>query len=237
VCPTLSATKVEPARFMKSGPLARALRPSSALSLHRRCGAALSLAWIACSASGAGGPLGIDSTVGGDATGIFRRNNQLLLQDLTPLVVLGSALWSGDGTRFGHASWQSVDSLLIGTVTAASMKPAFGRSRPSQTTDPNQWFRGRGNNSFPSGEVMEITTAVTPYVLEYGADHPAVWALELLPLYDSVARVKSHAHWQSDALASFAIGTGIGWYTHSRPSSLTVGVLPHGLTVGWSKAF
>jgi undecaprenyl-diphosphatase len=184
-----------------------------------------------------GGPIGIDSTVGGDATGIFRRSNQVLLQDLTPLVVLGSALWAGDGTRFGHTSWQSMDSLLIGTVTAAGMKLAFSRARPSQTNDPNQWFRGHGHNSFPSGEVMEITTAVTPYVLEYGSEHPAVWALELLPLYDSVARVKSHAHWQTDVLASFAIGTGIGWYTHSRKSSLSVGVLPHGLTVGWSKAF
>jgi len=84
---------------------------------------------------------------------------------------------------------------------------------------------------------MEITTAVTPYVLEYGAERPAVWALELLPIYDSMARVKSRAHWPSDVLASFAIGTGIGWYMHSRQSSLSVGFLPHGRTVGWKKAF
>jgi undecaprenyl-diphosphatase len=84
---------------------------------------------------------------------------------------------------------------------------------------------------------MEITTAVTPYVVEYGADHPAVWALELLPVYDAIARVKSHAHWQSDVLASFAIGTGIGYYMHSRSSSISVGALPHGVTVGWEKSF
>jgi len=165
---------------------------------------------MATSAAAGGGPLGIDSTVGGNASGIFSRSNQILLQDLTPLVVVGGALWEGDGTRYGHTSWQSVDSLAAGAVTAAGMKLIFSRSRPSQTSDPNQWFKGRGHNSFPSGEVMEITTAVTPYVLEYGTDHPAVWALELLPIYDSIARVKSHAHWQSDVLASFAIGTGIG---------------------------
>jgi len=184
-----------------------------------------------------GGPLGIDHTVGGDATGIWNRRNQILLQDVTPIVVIAGALWEGDDTRFGHTSWQSVDSLLIGTVTAAGMKLVFGRSRPTQTDDPNQWFKGRGHNSFPSGEVMEITTAVTPYVVEYGADHPAVWALELLPVYDAIARVKSHAHWQSDVLASFAIGTGIGYYMHSRSSSISVGVLPHGVTVGWKKSF
>jgi undecaprenyl-diphosphatase len=211
-------------------------RPSRILSRLRMIltGA---LGFAIASAYAGGGPFGIDHTVGGDATGIWSRRNQILLQDVTPLVVIAGALWEGDDTRFGHASWQSVDSLLIGTVTAAGMKVAFGRSRPTQTNDPNQWFQGRGHNSFPSGEVMEITTAVTPYVLEYGADHPAVCALELLPIYDAIARVKSHAHWQSDVLASFAIGTGIGYYTHSRPSSISVGILPRGVTVGWKRSF
>ena len=53
---------------------------------------------------------------------------------------------------------------------------------------------------------MLVTTAVTPFVLEYGAEHPAVYALELLPLYDGIARVKSQAHWQTDVLASLASG-------------------------------
>ena len=38
---------------------------------------------------------------------------------------------------------------------------------------------------------MLVTTAVTPFVLEYGPEYPAVYALELLPLYDGIARVKS----------------------------------------------
>jgi membrane-associated phospholipid phosphatase len=198
---------------------------------------AAALGCLTAGALAAGGPLGIDTIVGGNANGIWSRNNQMLLQDVTPLVVLGVALWEGDDTRLGHTSWQSVDSLVIGAVTAAGMKIAFGRPRPTQTSDPNQWFRGSKNHSFPSGEVMEIANAVTPYVLEYGAEHPAVWALELLPVYDSIARVKSHAHWQSDVLASFAIGTGIGYYAHSRSSAISVGLLPKGVTVGWRQAF
>jgi hypothetical protein len=198
---------------------------------------ATGLAGSMLSALAGGGPLGIDSVVGGAATGIWNRRNQMLLQDATPLLVLGTALWEGDGTPLGHTSWQSVDSLVIGTVTSEGMKMAFGRSRPSQNPNPNLWFQGAHHHSFPSGEVMEITTAVTPYVLEYGADHPAVWGLELLPLYDSIARVKSHAHWQSDVLASFVMGSAIGYYTHSRASSLSVGLLPKGVTVGWKKAF
>src|SRR5450432_2787528 len=190
--------------------------------------AAATLALGAMNAAHAGGPLGIDHRLNFDDSGIWKRRNQLILQDVTPLVILAGALWDGDDTRFGHASWQSIDSMLIGT--AAGMKLAFSRSRPTQTDDPNQWFKGGGHNSFPSGEVMEITTAVTPFILEYGADHPAVYALELLPIYDAVARVKLRAHWQSDVLASFLIGTGIGVYAHSGSSSLSVGVLPHGVT-------
>lgn len=200
----------------------------------RILGAAL---MCAAASAQAGGPFGIDHRVNFDDSGIWARRNQIVLQDLTPLVVAAGALWAGDGTRYGHTSWQSIDALLIGTATSAGMKLAFSRSRPAQSDDPNQWFKGRGHHSFPSGEVMEITTAITPYILEYGADHPAVYALELLPLYDAIARVKVRAHWQSDVLASFAIGTAIGYYTHSRSSSLTVGVLPGGVTVGWKKSF
>lgn len=84
---------------------------------------------------------------------------------------------------------------------------------------------------------MAITTAVTPFVLEYGREYPAVWALELLPVYDSIARVKVRGHWQSDVLASFIIGSGIGYYAHERNSAISVGILPHGLTVGWKTSF
>ncbi len=186
----------------------------------------------------AAGPLDIDHRLGENAAnGIWSRGNQKILQGVTPLVVIAGALWEGDDTRYGHASWQAVDSLAIGAVTAAGMKVIFSRARPSQTDDPGRWFQGRGHYSFPSGEVMEITTAVTPFILEYGADHPAVWALELLPAYDAIARVKSRAHWQTDVLATFAIGTAIGYYTHSRPTAISVDLLPRGLTVGWKKSF
>ena len=191
----------------------------------------------ATSAGAASGPFGIDHTVNFDDSGIWKRRNQIVLQDATALIVVAGALWEGDDTRFGHTLWQSVDAMALGVATSTVMKRAFGRTRPAESDDPNRWFRGRGNNSFPSGEVMEITTAVTPIVLEYGAEYPAVWALELLPVYDAIARVKVKAHWQSDVLASFAIGTALGAWTHSRPSSLSVSVLPRGITIGWKKNF
>ena len=206
----------------------------------RRLGGVVAVAaaqLLAAAPAVAGGPFGIDHRINYDDSGIWKRRNQLLLQDATALVVVAGALWEGSDSRLGATFWQSLDSVVLGSVTSEGMKYAFSRTRPSDTDNPNRWFQGHGNKSFPSGEVMLVTTAVTPFVLEYGSDHPAVWALELLPLYDAVARVKVRSHWQSDVLASFAIGTAIGAYAHSRSSSLTVGVLPRGLTVGWKKSF
>ena len=40
----------------------------------------------------------------------------------------------------------------------------------------------------PSGEVALVASTVAPFVFEYGRDHPMVYGLELLTLYDMVAR-------------------------------------------------
>lgn len=185
----------------------------------------------------AGGPIGIDHRLEYDNSGIWQRRHQLLIQDAAGLFIMGAALWDGDQTRLGHTSWQSVDSVVMGTASAAVLKLAFGRSRPAQTNNPNDWFQGRGHGSFPSGEVAATASAITPFVLEYAAEYPAVYALELLPAYVGAARVKVQAHWQSDVLAAFALGTAVGYYAHGRTSSLTVGVLPHAWTIGWRTRF
>jgi membrane-associated phospholipid phosphatase len=194
---------------------------------------------LVCATAGAwagGGPLGIDSEVSGNATGIWKRGNQRVLEDAAVLGVLAGALWEGNDTRFGHTLWQSVDAIAIGQVGYAIVNRAAGRLRPSQTTDPNEWGHS-GGHSFPSGDVTIVASAITPMVLEYGGEHPGMYALELLPAYDAAARVKSHAHWQSDVLAGWALGTAAGWYAHKRDVPLTVMVLPHQVTVGLHTRF
>ena len=62
--------------------------------------------------------------------------------------------------------------------------------------------------------------------------YPAVYALELLPVYDAVARMKVQAHWQTDVLAGFAVGTAAGYYAHSRDEPFILNLLPHGFEVG-----
>ncbi|MEP6881146.1 MAG: phosphatase PAP2 family protein, partial [Dokdonella sp.] len=103
---------------------------------------------------------------------------------------------------------------------------------------PNRFFSGKGNQSFPSGEVGEISAVVTPFIAEYGRDHPAVWLLAALPAYDAIARVKTRGHWQSDVLVGAGIGVALGIYAHGRESPFFAGYLPGGgAMVGYKTKF
>jgi undecaprenyl-diphosphatase len=187
------------------------------------------------------GPFGIDYLVTYDDSGIWNRKYQQALEYGVLAFAVGGALWEGGETRFGRTLWQSVDAAVASGVVAQAMKYTFSRVRPIDSGpggDPNLWFKGHGNQSFPSGEVTLVSSVVTPIVLEYGPQHPAVYALELLPIYDAIARVKVQAHWQSDVIAGFALGTGAAWLIHGSPNSpFILKVMPHGIYVGIGKHF
>ena len=184
-----------------------------------------------------GGFLGIDHRLNSDSTGIWSRDYEnVVLYSLVSVAIIGG-LWEGGETRLGKTYWQSIDSMAIGAVSAEALKHIFTRARPIQENNPNAWFQGRSHYSFPSGEVTTVSAIITPFVLEYRHDYPAVYALELLPLYDGIARMKSQAHWQTDVLAGWALGTLIGYYAHSRDNPLILTILPHGFMVGIKKSF
>jgi membrane-associated phospholipid phosphatase len=179
-----------------------------------------------------GGPLGIDHKVSKDDSGIWSRTNQNVLRYGGVAVVIAGALWEGGETRLGKTFWQSVDATAVGIISSEGLKRVFGRERPSETDDPNRWFRGSSHHSFPSGEVTTITAAVTPFLLEYGRENPAVYALAVLPIYDAIARVKVQAHWQTDVVGGLALGAAVGYLAHARDSPFVFNVLPHAVTVG-----
>jgi len=192
----------------------------------------------ATAARAGSGLLGLDHYVTYDDSGIWARHYQMALFNTLLVGEFAAALWEGGDTRFGRTMWKSIDATVVGGVTAQVMKTAFSRSRPNQTTDPNQWFQGSGHESFPSGEVTVVSSIVTPVILEYRHDHPSVWALELLPTYDAIARVKVHGHWQSDVIAGYALGSAAGYFMFQRQSMpFTLTVMPKSIQVGWSKSF
>ena len=123
-------------------------------------------------------------------------------------------------------------------VGAQAGKYIFTRVRPDHAEQSLPVVPGRASNhSFPSGEASVAAALVTPYVLEYGSDNPATYALLLLPLYVGAARVKNQAHWQTDVLAGWAVGGLSGWYAHSRDVPIMIEILPHGFAIGFKTQF
>jgi undecaprenyl-diphosphatase len=180
---------------------------------------------------------GFDHELPLDQNGIWGRQYQTGLQDAVIGLELAGSLWFGNDNELGHTFWQTIDSSAVSGIGATALKYAFSRARPSQGNNPNQWFKGSGHQSFPSGEVTLQASFVTPFIANYGRQEPWVWALEILPLYDSFARLKSQAHWQTDVIAGWALGTAVGYWSTTRATPLSVQLLPGGLSVGFSKRF
>ena len=189
-------------------------------------------------ADASGGPLGIDHEWHYDDHGIWKRSVQKALQYSLIGGEVAGALWEGGDTRLGKTLWQSIDSSVATVVTTEILKRGFSRVRPIDSNgDPDLWFKGHGNQSFPSGEVAAVSAIVTPVVLEYRSDHPGIYALELLPAYDALARMKLQAHWQTDVVAGVLIGTTWGYLAHKRKSPIVLGLLPDGFSVGIRERF
>jgi len=203
----------------------------------KRCITVATLGVASASANAGGGPLGIDHELALDQSGIWARNYQLGLEYGVVVIELGGALWLGNDNELGHTFWQAIDASTISAVSAQGMKYAFSRARPDQGLGPNKWFQGRCCQSFPSGEVTLQAAFVTPFIVNYGRRDPWVWALEILPAYDAVARMKSQAHWQTDVLAGWSLGTVVGYWSTTRDIPISVQLLPGGLSVGFSKRF
>jgi len=179
----------------------------------------------------------VDHRVNYDASGVWNPNVYRGLVGALTVAEIGGAAWEGAETRFGKTMWQGIDSEIIAGVTATAGKYIFTRVRPSSSDNPCLWFQGGSNYSFPSGEASVAAALVTPYVLEYGGEYPATYALLLLPLYVGAGRIKNQAHWQTDVLAGWAVGGLSGWYAHGRDVPIMIQLLPHGFEIGFKKQF
>ena len=194
---------------------------------------AVALLLISSNVLAGGGPLGIDHRLAYDDSGIWKRKNQIALLGLMVAGEAGAALWEGGETRWGRTLWQSIDATVLAGGGAFALKEITSRERPNTTSDPNKFFSGHGNQSFPSGEVSAVSAIVTPLILEYGREHPATYLLEALPIYDGIARMKVRGHWQTDVLAGYALGTASGYLAHSMNTPFLLSVLPNSVMVGY----
>ena len=179
----------------------------------------------------------IDHRVDYDASGAWNPDVYRTIASAFTVAQVGAALWEGSETRFGRTLWQGMDAQIIASVTAAVGKRVFTRVRPINANNPCLWFEGGSNYSFPSREAAGMAALVTPYILEYASEQPAVYALALLPLYIGSARIKNQAHWQTDVLAGWAIGGLSGWFAHRHDIPFMIQLLPDGFAVGFKTRF
>jgi hypothetical protein len=179
----------------------------------------------------------VDHRVNYDDSGPWNSTVYRSISGALSVAGLAGAIWEGSETRFGKTMWQGVDAEIIGGVSASVGKYIFTRVRPINDDNPCLWFQGGSNHSFPSGEAAAAAGLVTPYILEYGSEYPATYALMLLPLYVGVGRIKNQAHWQTDVLAGWAVGGLSGWYAHSRDVPIMIELLPHGFAIGYHSQF
>jgi len=179
----------------------------------------------------------VDHIVSQDASGVWNPNLYRGIVAALTVGEIGGAVWEGAESRFGKTMWQGIDSEIIADLSAEAGKYIFTRTRPDQVNNPCLWFQHGSNHSFPSGEASVAAALVTPYVLEYGSEYPATYALLLLPLYVGAGRIKNQAHWQTDVLAGWAVGGVSGWYAHSRDVPIMIQLLPHGFEIGYKKQF
>ncbi len=175
---------------------------------------------------------GFDHALAPDDTGIWARSITRDLEFGAVAVQAAGALWYGGDSQPGRTYWQAIDATAFGAAAAQAMKWTFGRERPSQSSDPGLWFKGTRYQSFPSGEVTLQAGFVTPFIVNFAAQSPWLWALELLPAYDAAARVRQGGHWQSDVVAGWALGSAFGWLATRRDSPFFFSLSPRAIQVG-----
>jgi undecaprenyl-diphosphatase len=178
----------------------------------------------------------IDHEIGYSESGIWKPGVYRDLMNTMTLAEVAGALWEGSDSRLGLTLWRGIDSQLIGAAGAEAGKRIFRRERPATENNPCVWFRD-SNHSFPSAEATNAAALITPYLLEYGEDQPAVYGLVAIPAYVGVARLRNHAHWQSDILSGWGLGAASGYYAFSREAPILVSILPSGITVGLRREF
>jgi undecaprenyl-diphosphatase len=179
----------------------------------------------------------IDHEVAQDNSGIWKTSTYRTVVNTATIANLAGALWEGSESRLGRTMWQAAETQVLTEAVSIPAKPLFGRLRPSQGQGPCEWWHGGEGHSFPSEEAGVAAALVTPWVLEYSHSNPAAYALLLLPAYVGAGRVKNQAHWQTDVIAGWAIGGGIGWWEHGRDRPLVISLLPGGVFVGFHKRF
>ena len=140
------------------------------------------------------------------------------LQDALPSVAVFLGTWGFAALTNdpnGHReAWSMFEAAALSTVDAYAFKFITRRERPSQTSDPNEWFKS-GGSSFPS-EHATASFAIGTVLAEAGSDDYR-WLRRVLGyglgIGTSYLRLKHNQHWLSDTVAGGALGIASAQFT------------------------
>lgn len=145
-----------------------------------------------------------------------------------PLLIGGALYVTGrlaDMPRAAHLAVHTTEAVLVGIVTAGSLKMLLGRARPRVTADTNpadfgfaRGFRGDDYQSFPSGHASVSFAVAASVTAETAAWWPGARWVVGPALYGGAAlvglsRMYDDKHWASDVVMGAAIGTFAGLKT------------------------
>jgi len=187
---------------------------------------------LGASSARAVGIFPLDQLVPVDTNGVWAIAKSPQFPAELTILTAAAAVWEGGDDRFGQTLWQSLDADALAGAGALALKYTFQRERPSQTNNPNEWFKGPHSQSFPSADVAATAALVTPLILEYREDDPWVYLLAGLPIFDMAARLKARAHWPTDVLAGAALGGFSGYLVRKLPEPFFLSIMPDGVAVG-----
>ena len=114
----------------------------------------------------------------------------------------------------GHReAWSMFEAATFGTIDTYALKYLLRRQRPSDTSNPNEWFKS-GGGSFPS-EHATASFAIGTVLAEAGGDDYR-WLRRVLGyglgIGTSYLRLKHNTHWLSDTVAGGALGIASGQF-------------------------
>ena len=142
------------------------------------------------------------------------------LRDAVPAVALVAGTWAAafwqqnsDGYEEGR---EMLEAAGFSAVTTTLLKYAARRSRPNETTDPNDW-RSSGD-SFPSMHTS-AAFAIGTVLAESGSDRYR-WIRRILGYglagATGYARLHDNVHWLSDTVAGAAVGIATARFVMNR---------------------
>jgi membrane-associated phospholipid phosphatase len=140
--------------------------------------------------------------------------------DAIAAAALVAGTWLLAGLTDDPAGWRELGSMLEASaftlVSTEVFKYSLGRTRPNETTDPDEWFAG--GDSFPSMH-SSLAFAIGTVFAESGNENHRL--LRRIVGYGvagatAYARVEHNAHWTTDVIAGAALGLATAQFTLHR---------------------